>query len=80
MQNNESKALVRFLAGASRTSQGEFFLAHLNRAANLEREMRERLHTLAGELAWVLLGELLRDHGEELVVALSSPQRRRLKR
>ena len=80
MQHEQSQALVRYLADASRTSLGDVYLQRLNRAANLERDIRERLHALANELAWVLLAELLRDHGEELVVALGSPPRRRLKR
>jgi hypothetical protein len=76
---DEGKALVRFMVGASRASLGDFYLARLNRSADLERELRGQLHTLAEELAWVYLARLLREHGEEIAELLGSPRRRRLR-
>jgi hypothetical protein len=67
MDFNEQRELVSFLVGASRASLSEFFLARLNRAANLEREFRELSRRLVENAAFVELAELLRDHGEEIV-------------
>jgi hypothetical protein len=75
MSSDQSKALVRFVIGASRMSLGDFYLAKLNRSANLERELREKLHALVEERALVLFANLLREHGEEIVAELA-PRRR----
>ncbi len=75
MSSKETKALVRFLMGASRTSLGEFYLARLNHTANLERDLRESVRRYAQELAWVYLANLLREHGEEIVSELGPQQR-----
>ncbi len=77
MSHDERKALARYLPGASRAGLGEFYLKRLGSAANLERELREKLHLLADELAWVRYAELLREHGEEIVSELSPRRRRR---
>lgn len=76
MTASESKALVHYLIGASRTTLGEFYLARLNRAANLERDIRAKLTALVEERVMVCFANFLREHGEEIVAELS-PRRRR---
>lgn len=77
MPTDESRALVRFLVNASRAGLGSFTLARMNRAANTERQLRELLHALLEDLAWVHFAELLREHGEELAAQLGAPRRGR---
>jgi hypothetical protein len=77
MTTDESRALVRYLASVSRTGLGSFQLNHMNRAANLEREIRERLELLVEDLAMVELAQFLREHGEELAEALGAPRLKR---
>jgi hypothetical protein len=77
MSSDESRALVRFLLSASRGSLGDFYLARLNRTNHLERELREKLHALVEERAWVLFAHFLREHGEEIVAELSPLRRSR---
>jgi hypothetical protein len=79
MPTNKPKDLARYLVEASRASLGEFYLERLSRVAAAERDIGERLHALVEDLAWVRLAHLLREHGEELVEALGSPRRRRLR-
>jgi hypothetical protein len=74
MTTDESRALVRYLASASRTGLGSLLLDRMNRAANLQREIRERVELLAEELAIVELAQFLREHGEELAEALGAPR------
>ncbi len=75
MSSNERKETVRYLLEASRTGLGSFYLARLNHTANLERELREKLHALVEERAWVLFANFLREHGEQIAAELG-PRRR----
>jgi hypothetical protein len=77
MPTEESKALLRYLVGASRTSLGEFYLHRLARVADAERDIAERLRALVEDLAMVQLANFLREHGEEICELLSSPQQSR---
>ena len=77
MTTDESRALVRYLASASRTGLGSSQLERLNNIANLRRDILERVEMMLDELGWLHFTELLREHGEELVEALGAPRRRR---
>lgn len=77
MPTDESTDLVRYLIETSRAGLGEFSLARMNRAANGEKQLRELLHQVVQDLAWVMVADLLREHGEEIAVVLGAPRRRR---
>lgn len=77
MPAEEPKAIVQYLLEVSRAGLGEFYLKRLDRVANGEKQLRELLHRVVQDLAWVMLAELLREHGEEIAVALGAPRRRR---
>lgn len=79
MPTDQSRERVHYLLEVSRAGLGESYLAHLNRAATMERELRERLRALAEEWAWCRFIELVREHGEEIAELFGSPRRRRMR-
>ena len=70
---NSRKDTVSYLLLCSQVSLESFHLSQLNRAANLEKELREIARDWAEHLALAFLAELLRFHRD--IVAKEFPQR-----
>lgn len=77
MDSKQARDRVRYMLEVSSTGLGNTTLARWNEAANVERDLRDRLRELVEELAWARFGQLLREHGEEIAEYFGSPRRRR---
>ena len=61
------RELASYLVSCSANSLGSFHLAKLDRASQLERNVRDLLRELTDVAAAALLAEFLRHHGEEII-------------
>jgi hypothetical protein len=67
--------LIRHLLTCSRKSLGSFLLSRMNTDANLRKELAEKVEPILDRLienrVEVRLANLIRDHGEEIMQALT---------
>ena len=66
MTPHEQQHLLSFLGNCSPVSLGNFLLAKQNRAANLERDLRDLVQELCENLVFIELACLLRNNGREV--------------
>lgn len=66
MTTDEQHHLVSFLTNCSPVSLGNFLLAKQNRAANLERHLRDLVQELCENLVFIELACLLRNNGRDV--------------
>jgi hypothetical protein len=66
LTTDEQHHLLSFLKNCSPTSLGNFLLAKQNRAANLERDLRDLAQELCENLVFIELACLLRNNGQNV--------------
>lgn len=66
MQSDQQE-LLKFVLSASRSSLSDLWLARLNQAAILQKELQQTVLKLVDVMADARLAEFMRDHGEQLI-------------
>lgn len=66
-------AILEFLRDCSNTSLGDFFIARLNRDANMRKELHSLLDRMVENMAVVHLANFIRDHRPELLKVFAVP-------